>query len=995
MSVRLRPLPFIPGTLLALAATAPMGVAPALSAAPVTTSEIAHSKLFEEPMVALGEPSPAENQALAQALQLFNDGGRLEAVEPLEAFLAAFPDGAWSLALRVNLGLLQRHVGRTAAALKAWEAAWEEGRGLQDPQGMALANRALGELLEVNASLGRPEALDVLIAQGQGRRLSGLVTEKLAAARESLAFMRATPYHAFQCGPVALSYLKALEGPYGLVEQPEIIHGGQGTNLAMNAALAQTLGLHLQMAKCEAGTPYPVPSVVHFRTGHFSALLYRSGGKSLLQDPSLGDAWVTDAVLAEEASGYALIPAGPLPNGWRAVAEDEGSTIWGRGAWGPGRPDDTRPDSRRIPSSLPPLGAGQPTLAYHANLASLNLTVPVVDYQPILGPRVNFNVTYNQREYGQPQVFDYCNLGSKWTFSFLACLKDDTTTPLGDVAMCYPGGGGLVFHAQDDGAFRVEGRTQARLERLPAGGYALTYPGGRKEFYELSDRAWGLRRTVLTRIQDKLGREVRLTWDPLLRLQAVTDAAGQTTRLSYDLAQDPLKITGVTDPFGRRTVFQYGPGGNLASVQDPLGRVAAFAYGPTPADPDLPQDALNTLAARGGTFHFRSGEVKTALGLNRWIETTRDGSGRTERIEAGAGYAPNNNALPRIPDLEEKYYLKLHPTALSYRETRFWSDAGQGGAPTEQIRWGHGPGGYSSGIVVGDQAKPGPLHVLVHAGDFWGGAFPAARSASYPLDPEGALQPGMAFGGLQGTPGTADHLVPVYDGDRDLVSRDYWSQDGALVRIARTFDGWGHLLEDQVETGAKGTWTWDPATGDLRTAQGPLDPRPATFTYEAQHRLKTWTPANGPAWTAGYDDQGRLASWTPAKGPAWKLHRDAQGLLDRITRGGRTWTVTFNERHQLATLATSKGLRWTFSYDAWDRPVRTIGRQKWEWRYLDDGTCERKVGQDWRTVVPGKAYFWGFGPSAVPETQGNPFQSVLEGADGPVLQALFFPVEGR
>jgi len=995
MYVRLHPLPGFSGLLLALVLAPSLPAAPALFSASVTTSEIACSKLFEEPLVALRQPSPAENQALAKALQAFSDGGRLEKVDPLETFLATFPDSAWSLALRVNLGLLQRHVGRAGAALKSWETAWDFGRELQDPLGTALANRALGELLELNASLGRPERLEVLISQCQGRRLSGLVTEKLSAARESLAFIRTTPYHAFQCGPVALSYLKALETPFGFIEHPELVHGGQGTSLAMNAALAQELDLKLQMAKCEPGASFPAPSIVHFNSGHFSALLYHSAGKSLLQDPALGDAWVSDTVIDGEASGYALVPAGPLPKGWHAVGEEEGNTVWGKGAWGPGRPDDTRPGSRMIASSLPPPGAGLPKLAYHANLVSLNLNIPVVDYQPILGPRVTFNVTYNQREFSQPQVFDYCNLGPKWTFSYLACLKDDTTTPLGDVAMCCPGGGGLVFHAKGDGTFRAEGRTQALLSRLPAGGFALTYPDGRREFYELSDRGWGLRRTVLTRIQDKLGREVRLTWDPLLRMQTITDAAGQATKLAYDWPLDPLKVTGVSDPFGTTTTFHYDPAGSLESVQDAHGRVTRFVYGPTQADPEMPQDALNTMIAPGSTYHFRFGEAKTALGLTRWIEGTKAGLGRTERLEAGAGYAPGNDALPRIPELLEKYYRKLHPTALSYRETRFWSDKDQAGTPTEQIRWGHGPGGFSSGIVVGDQVGSGQLHVLVNAGDFWGGTFPAARDAKYPLTPEGAIQPGKIFAGMLGTPAFAHQLAPVYDGDRDLVSCDYWSQTGNLWRTARSFDLAGHLLDEQLPNGAKRIWTWDMAVGDMLTAQSPLDSKPTTFTYDDQHRLKTWTPANGRTWTANYDDRGRLLSWVPAKGLAWKLHRDAKGLLDRIVRGGRTWTLGFNHRHQVVNLTLPGGQPWTFSYDAWDRPVQAIGRKEREWRYRDDGTCELKVGQAWHAIAQGKEDFLGLGPTAVPETQGDPFQSVLEGASGPVLQALFFPLSAR
>jgi hypothetical protein len=45
------------------------------------------------------------------------------------------------------------------------------------------------------------------------------------------------------------------------------------------------------------------------------------------------------------------------------------------------------------------------------------------------------------------------------------------------------------------------------------------------------------------------------TWDASLRLVAATDALGQVTTISYEHT-DPLKITKVTDPFGRFATFE-------------------------------------------------------------------------------------------------------------------------------------------------------------------------------------------------------------------------------------------------------------------------------------------------------------------------------------------------------------------------------------------------------------------------------------------------------
>ncbi len=54
-----------------------------------------------------------------------------------------------------------------------------------------------------------------------------------------------------------------------------------------------------------------------------------------------------------------------------------------------------------------------------------------------------------------------------------------------------------------------------------------------------------------------------------------TDALGQVTTLDYEHATDPLMITAVEDPFGRRATFTCHATGQLASITgniDPIMR---------------------------------------------------------------------------------------------------------------------------------------------------------------------------------------------------------------------------------------------------------------------------------------------------------------------------------------------------------------------------------------------------------------------------------------
>ena len=762
-------------------------------------ADLAKVLIFEEPLIPLANPSPKDVQDLAKALDVYLAAGHLEDLAPVKHYLEAHPASPWRLSLLVNLGLMQRHVGLVSEALESWEAAWTLGKPLKDFKGIALAHRALGELLEANSGLGQQDRLDALVQEAAGRPLSGLITEKFSMAKESLTYMKMSPDSAFRCGPTALAYLKATETPliFADAKVQGISSSAKGTNLAMNQGWASQIGLKLQMAKRAPGSTVPVPSVLHFRTGHFAAAMVVKSGRVLVQDPFLGDTWMPLSVLDREASGYALIPVGELPKGWTVVAKAEAETVWGKGAWGPGRPDDTRPDSYRISSSLQAPQAGMPSFGFHANLSSLSLDIPASGYAPARGPRVDVKVTYNQREYGQPQIFDYCNLGPKWTFSFLTCLKDDSTNPDFDVTLCNPGGGGLIFQSRGDGTFLPENFTQAQLMRQPGNTYMIQYLDGQKDFYEIADRAWGLRRIVLTRRQDAAGNEVKFNWGAMLRLMSITDADGKNTTLSYEDPTDPLKLTKVTDPTGQSTTYQFNMDSRLIKTVTAQGLTTTFSYGPSAADPGLSADFLRVMETKAGTTTFRGGDSLTGPSYRRWLEA-KDAIGKFERVESGAGYAYeiDPEKLPWVPELDPGY----HPLAVSFRESFYWTAGVYEAAKphfrkARHIRWGHGPGGFSSGIAVSEKEPDGPRHWFVHAGDFWGGVFPTARTAQYPLTLDGTLKPGASLLGVKAGPESAGLLAPVFSGNRKLVTREYWGKaDGSLGRIQVDFDPSGRVI---------------------------------------------------------------------------------------------------------------------------------------------------------------------------------------------------------
>ena len=127
-------------------------------------------------------------------------------------FLKDYPKSHWNAALLTNLGLEDRKTGWFLKAMDAWEKAWALGKNEQSTRGKVLMDRAVGELAELNARLGRREKVETILQETQNRPLIGVATEKITAAREGVWQMRHEPGNAFKCGPFALARIRASEG---------------------------------------------------------------------------------------------------------------------------------------------------------------------------------------------------------------------------------------------------------------------------------------------------------------------------------------------------------------------------------------------------------------------------------------------------------------------------------------------------------------------------------------------------------------------------------------------------------------------------------------------------------------------------------------------------------------------------------------------------------------------------------------------------------------
>src|SRR5260221_8516956 len=155
---------------------------PQFSADP-TDQEMFRSRLFEEPLVPLGDRvEPGENKALAQALLDYRSRKDRDDFSALVTFLENHPGSRWSASLLTNLGIANRWTGRFEKAVEAWEEAWRISKDDQSNYGQSVGDPAVGELASMNARLGRYERLEALFQEIEGRDIRG-ARDKIDAAR--------------------------------------------------------------------------------------------------------------------------------------------------------------------------------------------------------------------------------------------------------------------------------------------------------------------------------------------------------------------------------------------------------------------------------------------------------------------------------------------------------------------------------------------------------------------------------------------------------------------------------------------------------------------------------------------------------------------------------------------------------------------------------------------------------------------------------------------
>ena len=875
-----------------------------------TDDQIIQPHIFAEPLAPVGKTTAQDNRELTQALVQFLHRSNGDDYGPLTQYLADHPQSPWRASLLSDLGVIWIHEGRYSKALAAWQEAWQLAKDSTDVRARTVADWTVGELLNLDATLGRQEELGTLLNEIQGRKINSAVSEKIGEACENYWLMQNFPERAFRCGPLALSLIRADLQPGTPTDTRNMGSRAtsQGMNLSSVCDLANQLGLNFQMARRQPGSEIVLPAVVHWKVGHYAALIKEVNGRYLVQDPSTGrEILMTQSALDSEASGYFLIPAGNLPSGWSSVNVKEGTTVWGKG---PTQNKDTQKTGPDCPGSCPHPGSAPsapPMAQYYMQAALVSLYVwdTPVGYTPPRGLDVNLRVSYDQREAGQPATFDYSNLGQKWTVSWLSFVTDDPNNPGAPLTVYMQGGGTESYSGYNasNQSYALQADSQTILTLTSSNSYTCTTRQGYQQIYSHSDGSTVYPRNVfLTKVVDPAGNTLTFTYDGYNRIVAITDAIGQVTTVSYGSTNvnNPLfyQITQVTDPFGRYAVFTYNASNQLVAITDKIGITSKFTYG---LSDDGTVDFMNSLTTPYGTTTFTEG----TNGLNRWLQAT-DPLGQSERMEYD-----DTSSSTAISDDGQPYPSTISgpaPGYLIYRNTFYWDK-------------------QAMQLYPGDYTKARIFHWL-HETTI-STCSGTEESTKDPL--EGRIwytYPGQAPSDTyqQGTNNSPATVARVLD---DGTSQIYQYQ----------YNGFGNVVQFTDPVGRVTTNTYATNLIDLLTVQqqaGANFQTLASFTYTTNHLPLTAVDTAGQTNYFAYNNHGQLIALTNALDQTVALSYDTNGYLTNILGSlpGSTTSFTYDGYGRVRTVTDSLGYTITASYDAADRPTNI---------FYPDGTYQQVV----------------------------------------------------
>jgi hypothetical protein len=318
----------------------------ALAATPAAQQPLRTAAFFS-PVWALEAPAAGAQAELQAVLDRYSQQppsparSRWADTTVLDAYLRDHTASPWRASLWANMGWRAQADGYTRVALQDLAQSQEASRNVDWSRVPAYARQQLDDAVATRISLttglGHIQQAQALFADPRVAQLAWPAAGVAYRARVALAAEQDDPAANLRCGWVALGHLLQAQGaPESTVAALRTEPAGpHGTSLAQLSQWSNAHGLALQAVTVAAGQSVPVPSVVHYRTAHFAAIVgeRQTDGVRYLDvlDPVVGHrAWLSADAVAAESSGHFLVSRGQATH-YAALAPDAARQVIGAG----------------------------------------------------------------------------------------------------------------------------------------------------------------------------------------------------------------------------------------------------------------------------------------------------------------------------------------------------------------------------------------------------------------------------------------------------------------------------------------------------------------------------------------------------------------------------------------------------------------------------------------------------------------------------------------
>lgn len=398
-------------------------------------------------------------------------------------------------------------------------------------------------------------------------------------------------------------------------------------------------------------------------------------------------------------------------------------------------------------------------------------------------------------------------------------------------------------------------------------------------------------------------------FDELGRLTASSDALGQSSQQSFDLAASRQTMT---DRRGNKTVYTFDADGNITAVTNALGQTTRTAF-------DANGNETSTTDALGQTTQ-REFDLQTGKQLS---ETNP--LGHTTRTSYPASGQPWERTNPlSVTD------ARGNVTTYTYA---FGQDKQVGAVPriiTEPL-------GRSTGIGLDNVGNLIGLTI--------GGAT-GSEAQSWGYDAQGRR--------TVETNGLGQATTYTYDSAGNETSRTVTKTEGGVTKTytsTQRYDSENRLIEATDALGGKTTYAYNSA-GKV-TSQTDAQGRVTRTSYDANARLIRTDYPDGTSETTAYDANGNEVSKTDRAGRSTQMDYDALNRLVKTTYpDGTSDSSEYDAAGRVIASTDRLGVRTTVDYDAAGRQTATTNAlgQRTSTTYDENGNRTSQTGTDGRVT---------------------------------------------